>query len=107
MQHFAALVPDGCGRLGNEQAARRSGELDAPAPVFTGNIVMVSGRVVGVEAELETALAGQCAVAAATVAACLGQHRQHVVPKAQFAIVLGGGREGQREEQQRLAKCNS
>ena len=33
VQHFAALVPDGCGRLGDEQAACRCGELDAPAPV--------------------------------------------------------------------------
>jgi hypothetical protein len=50
---------------------------------------MVGGRIVGVEAETKSALASQRAMATAAVATGLGQHREHIVPKIQFSLVVG------------------
>ena len=56
--HLAALVPD-CSRwLGDEQAACRGRELDAPTPVLPGDVVMVSGRIVSVKTEPKSPLTG-------------------------------------------------
>jgi len=38
-------------------------------------------------------------MASAAIATNLGQHRQHIVPKTQFLLVIGSHRKGECDEQ--------
>ena len=76
-------MPYGGGRLDDEEAAGGGRGLDAPAPHFTGDVVVVGGGVVGVEAQAKAALAGQRSVAAAPVAAHLGEDGEYVIAEAE------------------------
>ena len=102
VQHFAALVPHGGGGFNEQQTARRIAELHAPPAHLARDVVMITRRIVRIEAQAKAAFARQRPVATAAIATHFGNHRQHIVPKTDWPISRRNreGREGRAKQTQ-------
>jgi hypothetical protein len=101
---LTALVSDLGSRLAQQQAAFGRRQVDATAEQVPGQGAMVDLRVVAEQGQAESVLAGGGAVAAASIAAALGQHRDDLVAVARGGLVRAGHLHGQGRPQ--VAVCH-
>ena len=76
------------GRLRQEQALARVGELDAPAPVLLDDIEKIGRRIIPLKRELEAPFAGESAMTGTRIAPLFGQDRLDVLAEAPRERVL-------------------
>ena len=81
-QFFAADMGDAHRRLAQQQAVRRSEDVDAPVEAPADQVFLVLDRIIGEHGQHETALALRRTVTGAGVAALPRYHRQCFVLKA-------------------------